>query len=67
MPAKGVTIDVTAKKDDGTNTVFFTSSVISTTAVSDFTITDTPGFNAWLKVKVTVTSKTKATNTWSGS
>jgi len=66
MPANGVKIDITAKKDDGTNTVFFTTSVNKTTAVNDFTITATPVASQCL-VEIKVTSLTKPTNTWSGS
>jgi hypothetical protein len=66
MPANGVKIDITAKKDDGTNTVFFTTSVNKTTAVNDFTITGTPAATICL-VEIKVTSLTKPGNTWSGS
>ena len=66
MPANGVKIDITAKKDDGTNTVFFTTSVNKTTAVNDFTITGTPAASQCL-VEIKVTSLTKPGNTWSGS
>jgi hypothetical protein len=65
MPSNGVKIDITAKKDDGTNTVFFTTSANKTTAVNDFTITGTPAATQCL-VEIKVTSLTKATNTWSG-
>jgi len=66
MPSNGVKIEIAAKKDDGTNTVFFTTSINKTTAVNDFTITGTPAATQCL-VEVKVTSLTKATNTWSGS
>lgn len=66
MPPSGVKIDITAKKDDGTNTVFFTNSVNKTTAVNDFTITGTPAATQCL-VEVKVTSLTKASNVWNGS
>jgi hypothetical protein len=66
MPSNGVKIEITAKKDDGTNTVFFTTSANKTTAVNDFTITGTPAATQCL-VEIKVTSLTKATNTWSGS
>ena len=65
-PPNGVKIDITAKKDDGTNTVFFTNSVNKTTAVNDFTITGTPTATQCL-VEVKVTSLTKASNVWNGS
>ena len=67
MPAQGVTIDVTAKKDDGSGAVpFYTESKTATAATTPFTITATPTGVVCL-VTVTVTSKTKATNTWTGS
>jgi hypothetical protein len=66
MPPNGVKIDITAKRDDGTNTVFFSTSVNRTTAVNDFTITGTPAATQCL-VETKVTSLTKSSNTWSGS
>jgi hypothetical protein len=66
MPANGVKIDIKAKKDDGSNTEFFATSVNKTTAVNDFTITGTPAATQCL-VEVKVTSLTKATNVWNGS
>lgn len=66
MPPNGVKIDITAKKDDGTNTVYFTNSVNKTTAVNDFTITGTPAATQCL-VEVKVTSLTKASNVWNGN
>jgi len=66
MPPSGVKIEITAKKDDGTNTSFFTTSVNKTTAVNDFTITGTPLATQCI-VEVKVTSLTKASNQWSGS
>ena len=67
MPAQGVTIDVTAKKDDGSGAApFYTESKTATAATTPFTITGTPTGVVCL-VTVTVTSKTKATNTWTGS
>ena len=66
MPPSGVKIDITAKKDDATNTVFFTNSVNKTTAVNDFTITGTPAATQCL-VEVKVTSLTKASNVWNGN
>jgi hypothetical protein len=66
MPPNGVKIDITAKKDDGSNTVFFSTSVNRTTAVSDFTITGTPVATQCL-VETKVTSLTKSSNQWSGS
>ncbi len=66
MPPSGVKIDITAKKDDGSNTVFFSTSVNRTTAVNDFTITGTPVATQCL-VETKVTSLTKSSNQWSGS
>jgi hypothetical protein len=66
LPTNGVKIEITAKKDDGSNTIFFTSSVNKTTPINDFTITGTPVATLCL-VEIKVTSLTKASNTWSGS
>ena len=66
MPPNGVKIDITAKKDDGSNTVFFSTSVNRTTAVNDFTLTGTPAATQCL-VETKVTSLTKPSNIWSGS
>jgi hypothetical protein len=66
LPPNGVKIEVSAKKDDGSNTVFFSTSVNRTTSVSDFTITGTPAATQCL-VETKVTSLTKPSNQWSGS
>lgn len=66
MPPNGVKIDITAKKDDGSNTVFFSTSVNRTSAVNDFTLTGTPAATQCL-VETKVTSLTKSSNQWSGS
>ncbi|HEY4207440.1 MAG TPA: hypothetical protein VGM31_11535 [Puia sp.] len=65
MPAKGVTIAVTAAPD-GSSTNFFSTSKSTTTASNDFSITGTPVAVVSL-VKITVTSNSTSTNTWSGS
>ena len=65
MPAQGVTIDVKAAPD-GSTTNFFTSTTSSTQSNNNFTITATP-VNVVCVVNVTVTSKSKPTNTWTGS
>jgi len=65
MPSQGVTIDVKAAPD-GSTTNFFTESRSSTTPNNNFTITGTPT-GVVCVTTVTVTSKTKATNTWTGS
>ena len=61
MPPQGVTIDVKAAPD-GSATNFFTESKSSTTVNNNFTITGTPS-GVVCVTTVTVTSKTKATNT----
>ena len=66
MPPNGVKIEINAKKDDGTNTSFFSTSVNRTTAVNDFTITNTPAATQCI-VETKVTSLTKASNQWTGS
>ncbi len=67
MPPNGVKIEISVKKDDGTNPPpFFTSTINSTTSVNDFVITNTPVASLIL-VTVTVTSLTKPTNVWTGS
>jgi len=66
LPVNGVKIEITAKKDDGSNTSFFTTSVNKTTAVNDFTITGTPIATQCL-VEIKVTSLSKPANTWNGS
>lgn len=67
MPAQGVTVDISAKKDDGSGAAaFFTTSLNTTTAINNFTITGTPAGIVSLTT-VTVTSRTKSTNKWTGS
>jgi hypothetical protein len=66
MPPNGVKIEITAKKDDGTNPPpFFTSTNNTTTSVNNYVITNTPATTACV-VDVKVTSLTKPTNTWTG-
>jgi len=67
MPPQGVTIDVVVKRDDVSGTTIFTTNNPGTTSAStNFTITGTP-VGVICVTTVTVTSKTKATNTWTGS
>ena len=67
MPPSGVKIDVSAKKDDGTNSAaFFTTTSTTSTAATTFTITNTPASTQCL-VNITVTSVSKPTNQWTGS
>jgi hypothetical protein len=66
MPPNGVKIEITAKKDDGTNPpAFFTSTNNSTNSVNNYTITNTPATSLCV-VDVKVTSLTKSTNVWTG-
>ena len=65
MPPQGVTIDVKAAPD-GTTTNFFTETRSSSIANNNFTITGTPT-GVVCMVTVTVTSKSKPSNTWTGS
>ena len=60
MPPQGVTIDVKAAPD-GSSGNFFAETRSSTSAINDFTITNTP-VGPVCVVTVTVTSKTSATN-----
>ncbi|HEY5970100.1 MAG TPA: hypothetical protein VIU35_19100 [Chitinophagaceae bacterium] len=67
MPSQGVTIDVVVKKDDGSGATVFTANNPGTTSANtNFTITGTP-IGVVCVTTVTVTSKTQATNTWTGS
>lgn len=66
MPPSGVKIEITAKKEGSPDPAFFTTSPNSTTAVNNFTITNTPK-NVTCLVEVKVTSLSKPSNTWSGS
>jgi hypothetical protein len=66
MPASGVKIDISAKKDGSADPAFFTKSQNSTTAQTNFTITGTPATVTCI-VTVTVTSISKPSNTWTGS
>ena len=63
MPPQGVRIDVVVKKDDGSGATVFTANNPGTTSPStNFSITGTP-IGVICLTTVTVTSKTKATNT----
>lgn len=65
MPAKGVTIAVSAAPD-GSSTTFYTNSVNSTQASNDFLIANTPPATVSV-VTIKVTSLSTTTNTWTGS
>lgn len=67
MPPQGVTIDVSAKKDDGSGAPpFFTQTTNTSGANNNFNITGTP-VGVVCITEVTVTSRTQATNKWTGS
>ena len=65
LPASGVTIDVKARAESS-STAFYTESKTATAAVTNFTITATP-LGVPCIVEITVTSKSCATNKFSGS
>lgn len=65
LPTSGVTIEVKAHQD-GSATNFFTETKTSTSKDNSFTITNTPS-TVTCVVDITVTSKTCATNKWTGS
>ena len=67
MPPQGVTINVSAKIDGSTAAPFYTSGdLVSSTSLNNFSITGTPAATTAL-VTVVVTSRTKATNTYTGT
>jgi hypothetical protein len=66
LPASGVKIDVTAKIDGSSGSPFFTTSVNSTQALTNISITGTPSTVISL-VNVTVTSLSTSSNVWTGS
>jgi hypothetical protein len=67
MPPQGVTIVVSAKKDDGSGAGdFFNTSTNSSNTLNNFTITNTPA-SVVCVATVTVTSRTSTTNTWTGT
>jgi len=67
MLPQGVTISVNAKKDDGSGAAaFFIESRNSNAVSNSFTIANTPTSVVCITT-VTVTSKTSATNTWTGT
>lgn len=67
MPPNGVKIEVTAKRDDGTNPPpFFSQTVNTSVATTIFSITNTPLLTQCI-VEIKVTSLTKSTNTWTGT
>jgi hypothetical protein len=67
MPAAGVSIAVTARKDSTNSTPFFTETRANVTmTTSNFTITNTPTGVSCI-VETVVTSKSCNTNQWKGS
>lgn len=67
MPSGGVKIDVTAKLETATTNFFTGGTSKSTTASNSFTVTTIPTGGQACVCTVTVTSLSKATNTWSGT
>jgi hypothetical protein len=66
MPASGVKIEISAKKDGSSDPAFFTSSNNSTAPQNNYSITGTPA-NVMCIVSITVTSLSKPSNVWTGS
>jgi hypothetical protein len=67
MPANGIKIEVTGRKDDGSGaSPFFTNTLNTSSAASTITITGTPA-NTQCLVEVKVTSRSTASNTWTGT
>ncbi|MDF2190892.1 hypothetical protein [Paraflavitalea sp. CAU 1676] len=65
LPSAGVSIEVKAEPDAG-GSAFFTQTLPDVkTNISNFTITNTPS-GAVSKVTITVTSKSCASNKWTG-
>jgi hypothetical protein len=65
LPASGATIDIKARPE-ASNTAFYSESRLATAAISNFTITNTPLAVPSI-VEITITSKSCATNKWTGS
>lgn len=66
LPKAGVTIEVSAAPEAG-GTAFFTQTLPDVkTAISNFSITNTPAATPSI-VKITITSKSCASNKWTGS
>ena len=65
LPAAGVTIEIKAHPESST-TNFFTSNTSSTNSSNTFNITGTPTATS-AKVDITITSKSCASNKWTGS
>ena len=65
LPASGATIDIKARPESS-NTAFYSESKLATAAINNFTITNTP-LGVPSIVEITITSKSCATNKWTGS
>lgn len=65
IPSAGVTIEVKARPEASTTT-FYSTSISSSTASNNFTITNTPSATPCI-VEITVSSKGCSTNKWTGS
>jgi hypothetical protein len=65
LPAAGATIEVKSRPESS-STAFYTETKTATTAVTNFTITATP-VGVPSIVEITVTSKSCATNKYTGS
>ena len=66
MPAAGVKINITAKREDN-STVVFTQDLSSSTAVNSVTVSPLPMGQVFCTGAVTVTSATTSTNTRNGN
>lgn len=66
MPAGGIKIQVTSKKDGSGEAAFFNYSQNSTSATNTITITGTPAATVCL-VSITVTSLSDPGNVWNGT
>lgn len=67
MPSGGVKIDVTAKLETASTNFFTGGTPKSTTASNSVTVTGIPTGGASCVCTITITSLSKATNTWSGT
>lgn len=67
LPTAGVKIDVTARLETSTTNFFTGGTPKSTAASNSFTVTSIPTGSQACVCTITVTSLSKATNTWSGS
>ncbi len=65
LPSAGATIEIKARPESS-NTAFFSESKLATSAANNFTITNTPTGTPAI-VEITITSKSCATNKWTGS